>query len=89
MGRLREISTRVRRELRIYRAVATHPGTPRLAKWCLLAATAYAVSPIDVIPDFIPLVGHLDDVVIIPALAGISLWLIPADVIAECRASES
>ena len=89
MRRLREISATIRREIRFYRAVAMHPRTPRLAKWCLLAATAYAVTPIDVIPDFIPILGHLDDVIIIPALVGLAVWLIPADVVAECRASEN
>jgi uncharacterized membrane protein YkvA (DUF1232 family) len=89
MLRLSEISAKLRREIRIYRAVAVHPRTPRLAKWCLIAATAYAVSPIDLIPDFVPILGHLDDLVIIPAFVGIALWLIPADVVAECRATES
>jgi uncharacterized membrane protein YkvA (DUF1232 family) len=87
--RLREISAKVRREIRIYRAVAKHPRTPRLAKWCLLAATAYAVTPIDFIPDFIPILGHLDDLVIIPALVGVAVWMIPADIVAQCRATES
>jgi uncharacterized membrane protein YkvA (DUF1232 family) len=89
MSRLRDISAKPRRQIRLYRAVATHPRTPRLAKWCLLAAAAYAVTPIDVIPDFIPVLGHLDDLVIIPAFVGLALWLIPVDVVAECRASES
>jgi uncharacterized membrane protein YkvA (DUF1232 family) len=49
------------------------------------SAIAYAVSPIDLIPDFIPVVGHLDDVIIVPTLIWIALRLVPKDVIAECR----
>jgi len=65
---LREAYDRFRREARVYQLALHHPRTPALAKWLLRAAIAYAISPIDLIPDFIPVIGHLDDVVIVPAL---------------------
>lgn len=43
-----------------------HPQTPRAAKWVAIAVIAYAVSPIDLIPDFIPVLGLLDDLILIP-----------------------
>jgi uncharacterized membrane protein YkvA (DUF1232 family) len=86
-ARLRAVSKALKRELTAYRAIANHPKTPRLAKWCLVLAIGYAMLPFDLIPDFIPAIGHLDDVVVIPALVIIALRLIPAEVVAECRAN--
>ena len=62
-----------------------HPLTPRASRVFLGAAIAYAVSPIDLIPDFIPVIGLLDDVIVLPALIWLALRLIPRDVIADCR----
>lgn len=58
----------VREEIRVYELVRRHPRTPRFAKFLIGLAIGYALSPIDLIPDFIPVIGHLDDVVIVPAL---------------------
>lgn len=62
-----------------------HPGTPRWARFFAWAAVIYALSPIDLIPDFIPVLGYLDDMVLLPFLIWLALRLIPADVLAECR----
>lgn len=83
--RARAISKRFSREIAFYRLVLKHPRTPRSAKFLLGAAIAYAVSPIDLIPDFIPVIGHLDDIIVLPALVWLAIRLIPKDVIAECR----
>jgi uncharacterized membrane protein YkvA (DUF1232 family) len=72
-------------EIAFYRLVLKHPRTPRAARFLLAAAIAYAVSPIDLIPDFIPVLGHLDDVIILPVLIWLALRLIPKDVMIECR----
>ncbi|MGH8015166.1 MAG: YkvA family protein [Candidatus Zixiibacteriota bacterium] len=74
-----------RREIAVYHLVLKHPQTPRLAKWLLGLAVAYALTPFDLFPDFIPIIGHLDDAVIIPGLVIIARRLIPKDVMEECR----
>lgn len=62
-----------------------HPKTPLKAKIIAAVAVAYALSPIDLIPDFIPVLGYIDDIIVLPALITISIKLIPADVFEECR----
>ena len=61
------------------------PGTPWTAKIVIAVTVAYALSPIDLIPDFIPVLGQLDDLVIVPALIVVALRLIPPPVAARCR----
>ena len=61
------------------------PRTPVLARIITIVTVAYAVSPIDLIPDFIPFFGQLDDLVIVPALIVLALKLIPREVTARCR----
>ena len=60
--------------------------TPWTAKLCAAVTVAYALSPIDLIPDFIPVLGYLDDLIILPALVALTVRLIPAEVMAACRA---
>lgn len=76
---------RIRAEIRVVRLVLGDPRTPRLARILLGGGVAYALSPIDLIPDFIPVVGHLDDVVVVPLLLALGLALVPAEVIREHR----
>jgi uncharacterized membrane protein YkvA (DUF1232 family) len=61
------------------------PRTPWLARGVALLTLAYALSPIDLIPDFVPVLGYLDDLVIVPAGIALAIRLIPAEVIAEAR----
>jgi uncharacterized membrane protein YkvA (DUF1232 family) len=63
-----------------------HPRVPWYAKVVAGCVVAYALSPIDLIPDFIPVLGYLDDLVLIPLGVALVIRLIPADVLAECRA---
>ena len=60
--------------------------TPVLAKVLAGITVAYALSPIDLIPDFIPVLGYLDDMILLPALIVITVKLIPAPVLERCRA---
>jgi len=59
--------------------------TPLLPKIISAITVAYALSPIDLIPDFIPVIGFLDDLILLPALVALVVKLIPQDVFAECR----
>lgn len=59
--------------------------TPVAAKIFAALTVAYALSPIDLIPDFIPVLGYLDDLLILPALAAAAIHFIPKDVMEECR----
>jgi uncharacterized membrane protein YkvA (DUF1232 family) len=74
-----------RETLALYLA-ARDPRTPWYARAVVAAVAAYALSPIDLIPDFIPVLGFLDDAVLLPLGIALAIRLIPADVIAECRA---
>ena len=57
--------------------LARHPQAPRAARWVALAVLAYALSPIDLIPDFIPVLGLLDDALIVPLGIALAVWLTP------------
>ncbi len=59
--------------------------TPKLAYVAIFFAVAYALSPVDLIPDFIPLIGRLDDMLILPGMIWLSYKLLPAEVIAESQ----
>ena len=82
-----KITSQFKTEIKIYQCVLKDPRCPRLARWLLVAAIAYALSPIDVIPDFIPVIGHIDDVLIIPLLLVIAMQLIPRELIDKHRLS--
>ena len=62
-----------------------HPHVPWAAKALGLFVVAYALSPIDLIPDFIPVLGYVDDVILLPGLIWLAIKLIPAPVLGECR----
>ena len=84
--RLKAAGRNLKREIRVYRLVLKDHRTPRLAKILLGLAVGYAVLPFDIIPDFIPVIGQLDDLIIVPALIIVALKLIPKEVVEECRA---
>jgi len=82
---LKALAAKFKQELAVYRLVFKHPQTPWPAKLFLGLALAYLVMPFDLIPDFIPLVGQLDDVLIIPLLLYLALLFIPKALIESCR----
>ncbi len=61
------------------------PRVPRHAKLFAILVVAYAFSPIDLIPDFIPVIGYLDDLILVPLGIMLALKMIPAPVIEDCR----
>lgn len=76
---------RIRREVRMWSLVLKDPRTPRVSKWLLGAALVYLASPVDLIPNFIPVLGQLDDLVIVRGLVWLATRFIPRGVVAECR----
>ncbi len=80
--------TRVKRlkdEIQALYLAAKDPRTPWYAKAVAAFIIGYALSPIDLIPDFIPVLGYLDDLVIVPAGIALLIRLIPSGVLQECR----
>ncbi len=88
-GVLRDLADRARllkRDAYALYFAARHPRTPWYAKVLAAAVVAYALSPFDLIPDFIPVFGYLDDIIIVPLGIAAVVRLMPADVLADCRA---
>jgi uncharacterized membrane protein YkvA (DUF1232 family) len=85
-ARARQWARRIKRDAYALSLAVRDPRTPWYAKLVAACVVAYAFSPIDLIPDFIPLLGYLDDILIVPLGILLALKLIPADVMAECRA---
>lgn len=83
--KLKSLTKHLKQEFAVYRLVLKHPKTPWLAKVFLGLAIGYLLLPFDLIPDFIPVLGQLDDVVIIPVLVYIALLFIPKAIIQSCR----
>lgn len=77
---------RLRREVRVVGWACRDPRVPWYAKALAGVVVAYALSPIDLIPDFIPVLGYLDDVILVPLGVTLVLRLIPDQVLADCRA---
>ena len=85
-GRLRMWTRTFRRKLATFALAARDPRVAWPARWLILVVIAYALSPIDLIPDFIPVLGLLDDVVLVPLGLYLALRLIPPEVWADCEA---
>ena len=76
----------LKRETYALYLAARHPYTPWYAKLFVGGVVAYAFSPIDLIPDFVPVLGYLDDLILIPLGIVVAIRLVPPEVLAECRA---
>lgn len=86
LASLRQKARALRRECHALYFAARNPRTPWYVKAFAAGIAAYALSPIDLIPDFIPVLGLLDDVVLLPLAIVVVLKLIPVEVMAESRA---
>lgn len=82
----KELVRLFKRELAVYRRVLADSRTPVAAKIFLGLAVGYLCLPFDLIPDFIPVIGHLDDVIIVPALVYLGLRFVPRELVEEHRA---
>ena len=76
---------RIKRDVAALWIAARDPRTPVLAKVAAGAVVAYALSPVDLIPDFVPVLGYLDDLLIVPAGIMLAVRLVPAPLMAEFR----
>ena len=85
LAKLKAIAAKLKAEFAFYQCLQKHPQTPKLAKAFLWLAIAYLLMPFDLIPDFLPIIGQLDEVVIIPLLLYCAIKLTPQSVIAACR----
>jgi len=86
VGNLRERARRLKSETFALYLVVRDPRTPWFAKLLTGAVVAYALSPIDLIPDFIPVLGYLDDLLLLPLGLWIAIKLVPPEVMRDCRA---
>ncbi|MGC8764703.1 MAG: YkvA family protein [Brevinematia bacterium] len=86
IDRLKERSKALKKEIKVIYFAYQNPDLNLLPKIIIVITLGYALSPVDLIPDFIPVLGYLDDLIIIPALIILSLRLIPKDIIKEARA---
>ncbi len=85
MSALRDWARALKREAYVLYYAVRDPRTPWYVKLIAGVIAAYALSPIDLIPDFLPLVGYLDDMLIVPAGIWLALKLVPADALADAR----
>jgi uncharacterized membrane protein YkvA (DUF1232 family) len=86
-NRLKEWARGIKRDVRALYLASRDPRVPWYAKALGIAVAAYALSPIDLIPDFVPVLGYLDDLVIVPIGIFLVVRLIPPEIMAEHRAA--
>lgn len=86
VAKVKEWARRLKREVVALWFACKDERTPRLAKAIAIFTVGYALSPIDLIPDFIPVLGFVDDAIILPALIWLVLRMVPQEVMVDCRA---
>ena len=69
-----------RKQIKFYKNILKNPDTPFISKLLLWVAVSYLLLPFDIIPDFIPIIGELDDILIILPLITIAMWFVPENV---------
>jgi uncharacterized membrane protein YkvA (DUF1232 family) len=87
LNRLRQWARALKRDVVALAFAARDPRVPWYAKAVAACVAAYALSPIDLIPDFIPIIGYLDDIILVPLGIALSIRLIPPALLEEHRAT--
>ena len=85
LSTLRDRARRLKSDVVALYLAARDPRTPRIAKVLAILVAAYALSPIDLIPDFVPVLGLLDDLVLVPLGIALVLRLVPREVMEDAR----
>ena len=85
LDRMRQRARRLKAEMYALYLAYRDPRVPWYARLFAAGVLAYAFSPIDLIPDFIPILGYLDDLILVPLGIALALRMIPASVMADCR----
>ena len=85
MGRLKERAKKLKTDIPAVFLALKEKKTPWYAKIVAAGVVVYALSPVDLIPDFIPVLGYLDDVIILPAIVALCVKCIPRDIFESCR----
>ncbi|MBF2097222.1 MAG: DUF1232 domain-containing protein [Gloeomargaritaceae cyanobacterium C42_A2020_066] len=85
LRRLRAVLRHLIKQTHTLVLIYRHPQTPWYIKVLAAGVVAYALSPLDLIPDVIPIIGHLDDLLIVPLGIWLVMRLTPSDLWAECR----
>ena len=86
LSRIKSWASRLKRDAHAIYLASRDPRVPWYAKALAIAIAAYALSPIDLIPDFIPVIGYLDELILLPLGIWLVVSLIPPEVMAEYRA---
>lgn len=84
-ARLAERARRLKVELYALYLAARHPQTPWYAKLVVAGFVAYAVTPVDLLPDAFPVLGFIDDLIFVPIAIALAVRFVPSPVLAECR----
>jgi uncharacterized membrane protein YkvA (DUF1232 family) len=84
-AKLKEKAKQITQNLSVLCVAYKRKDVPMLAKVLIAAAVIYALSPLDLIPDFIPVLGYLDDLILLPLLIFVSIRVIPKNILEECR----
>jgi uncharacterized membrane protein YkvA (DUF1232 family) len=86
LDRLKRWARAIRRDVHALWLAARDPRTPWAVRALAIAIAAYALSPLDLIPDVIPVIGYLDEAILLPLAILLAIRLVPPAVMAECRA---
>lgn len=86
LKKLRERAEALKTEILALSLALKDRRTPLLAKILIAISVSYALSPIDLIPDFIPVLGYVDDLILLPGIIALAIKMIPKEVLEDCRA---